>query len=128
MGSPQRGLLLPRASPRAAGGWAVKLGCDPQLPPRTPCFCPGLCLCGEEVRSFAETETSLPISSQGYPPGSSPCPPFTSQSKSRSSTARSERAKHAFVHSLIILNSWVGATQTPWPRMAILTLKRKSYF
>lgn len=66
----------------------------------------------------------------GLCPSQKPVPShhFPKQKLSRSSAARFERVKHAFVCSLVILNSWVRAAHSPRPWMAILTLKRKSSF
>lgn len=125
----------------ALGGALSSLGCSsrqrgseassssPQLPHPTLCFCPRLYPCRRVSRSLKEMDTSahqLP----GVSPNCQPVPShhFPKQKLSRSSAARSERAKHAFVRTLVILSSWVGATHNPRPWMAILTLKRKSYF
>lgn len=102
--SPQRGLLLPGATLHTACRWAVKLSCGPQLPHCTPRSCPVLSWAHVDKRSeaFRKRKCLCPSAPRSIL-SPSLCPSVTSQS--RSSTARSERAEHAFVHSLIILNS-----------------------
>lgn len=53
----------------------------------------------------------------GLCPSQKPVPShhFPKQKLSRSSAARFERVKHAFVCSLVILNSWVRAAHSPRP-------------